>query len=183
MDSFFENAANGMGLGKEEAANMKLYAKHLLEVSKNSNELSESLASDADSAADLAVEITRMNKGVNTLADNFDDWNDILTKSSETSAEYAEAMIGMKTAVADVMDVEADLVSNDFVKDHLDDIKAAATGDAEAIDRLRASMDEEIIANITLGQTDEFIANVNELSTKVQDIAAGFPDIEVGAIL
>jgi methyl-accepting chemotaxis protein len=84
--------------------------------------LSDELTGNADSAADLAVEITRMNKGIDTLADNFEDWNDILKKSSKGSAEYAKAMSSMKEAVADVLDVEADMLSSDFITKHSDDI-------------------------------------------------------------
>jgi hypothetical protein len=122
-----------------------------MELSEESGELSDSLASDAQSAADLAVEITRMNKGIDSLADGFEDWSDVIKKSSKASAEYSDAMFEMKSALADVLDVESDLISSDFVEDHLDDIEKAATGDADAIDKLRASMDEEIIANIALG--------------------------------
>ena len=183
MGSFFQQAAEGMGLDGEAAANMQEYAKNLMEVSKDSDKLADSLASDADSAADLAVEVTRMNKGVDKLADGFKDWNSILKKSDKTSAEYSEAMAGMKDALGDVLDVESDLISSDFVEGHLEDIQKAATGDAEAIDRLRAAMDEEVIANITLGQGQEFIDKVNEIDTKVHDLAANLPDIEVGAVL
>ena len=187
MDAFFGDAAENMGLGKEEAAAMKNYAKHLTQVAKESKKLSDSLASDADSAADLAIEITRMNKGIDTLADNFKDWNDILKKSDKTSEEYAQAMTGMKTAVADVLDVEADLLSNDFITSHSEDIQKAATGDADAIDRLRASMDEEIIGKIKLDRPD--LTNLDTLDAEVKsklDAALAnleVSDIEVGAIL
>ena len=181
MTEFFQQAAEGMGLDEEDAATMQAYAKHLLEVSDDSDLLADSLKEDADSAADLAIEITRMNKGVETLGKNFEDWNDILKNSDKTSMEYAEAIIGMKGALADVLDVEEDLISSDFVTGHLEEIEKAAQGDAEAIDSLRASMDEEIITNITLGQTDEFINKINELDaelkTKVPD------NIEIGMVL
>lgn len=181
MTEFFQQAAEGMGLSEEDAASMQAYAKHLLEVSDDSDILADSLKEDADSAADLAIEITRMNKGIETLGENFENWNDILKNSDKTSMEYAEAIIGMKSALADVLDVEEDLISSDFVTEHLEEIEKAAQGDAEAIDSLRASMDEEIVTNITLGQTDEFINKVNELDAELK---ANIPDnIEVGAIL
>ena len=183
MGDFFKQAAEGLGLGEEDAKVMHEYAKNLMEAADGSNELSEELQTNADSAADLAVEITRMNKGVDKLADGFEDWSDIIENSSETSLEYSEAMAGMKDALADVLDVESDLVSNDFVVDHMEDIEKAATGDADAIDRLRAAMDEEIITNITLGQSEEFIAKVNELDAKVHELADNAPVVEVGAIL
>ena len=91
----------------------------------------------------------------------------------------------MKQALSDVLDVESDLISSSFVEDHLEEIKKAAEGDADAIDALRASMDEEIIANITVGQSDDFIANVMEAQNDLNDLIANMDidDVKVGAIL
>jgi hypothetical protein len=61
-----------------------------------------------------------MNKGVKTLGENFADWNDILKKSTKESAEYMEAMVATKKALADVLDVEFDLISNEFIENNLD---------------------------------------------------------------
>ena len=189
LSGVFENAAAAMGGSKDEiaqnAAEMQNYAKHLMEASKESDELSDELATNADSAADLAVEVTRMNKGVDQLADGIEDWSSVLKNSSKTSQEYVQVLDEMRGALADVLDVNADLISNDFMTDpgNLALIEEAAKGSGEAIDALRAKMDEEIILNIATGQTDEFIAKVNELDAVVQDLATNLPDIKVGAIL
>ena len=181
MSAWFVEQADALGLKEEDAGKMQEYAKNLMELSEESGELSDSLVSDAQSAADLAVEITRMNKGIDSLADGFEDWSDVIKKSSKASAEYSDAMFEMKSALADVLDVESDLISSDFVEDHLDDIEKAATGDADAIDKLRASMDEEIIANIALGQTEEFKKELNNLDSELQSLVP--EDIEVGMVL
>lgn len=187
MGAWFSEQANSLGLDAEAAQDMQDYAKHLLDVADELDGLSDSLTTDADSAADLAVEITRMNKGIDTLADNFEDWNDILKKSSKGSAEYSKAMSGMKKAVADVIDVEADMISSEFITKHSEDIEKAATGDAAAIDRLRAAMDEDIIGQIKLARPD--LTNLDSLDADVKsklDAALDkldVPDIEVGAIL
>lgn len=183
MNDFFANAAEGLGLDDKAASEMQEYAEYLRNIAKESDLLADSLAEDAESAADLAVEITRMNKGIDDLADGFEDWRDILDNSSKESAEYAAAMSKTKKALSDVLDVEADLVSDDFITQHLDDIAKAATGDEEAIDALRASMDEEIILRISAGKSDEAIAKINTLNDQVQTMAAELPDIEVGAYL
>lgn len=187
MGSWFQGQAESLGLDAEAATEMQDYAKHLIEVSDELEGLSDSLATDADSAADLAVEITRMNKGIDTLADNFKDWNDILQKSSKGSAEYAKAMSGMKKAVADVIDVEEDMISSDFITKHSKEIQKAAKGDEKAIDSLRAAMDEEIIAQIKLDRPD--LTNLDDLDLEVKNKLdealkdLDVPDIEVGAIL
>lgn len=185
--AWFNEQAESMDLDAEAATDMQDYAKHLLDVADEIDGISDSLTKDADAAADLAVEITRMNKGVETLADNFEDWNDILKNSSKGSMEYAKAMSGMKKAVADVLDVESDMISNDFINEHSEDIKKAAEGDAEAIDKLRASMDEEIIAKLKLEHPD--LTNLDtldaDIKSKLDNVLKDIkvPDIEVGAVL
>ena len=187
MGSWFGEQAENLGLSAEEAQNMQDYAKHLMEVADELDNISDDLKTDADAAADLAVEISRMNKGIETLSDNFEDWDSILKKSSKDSIEYSNAMAGMKQAVADVLDVEKDLLSNNFIIDHSEDIEKAANGDAEAIDRLRASMDEEIIGKIKLERPD--LTNLDNLDLDVKNkldealARLELPDIEVGAYL
>ena len=187
MGAFFENAAEKYGMSSEDAENMHNYAKHLMEIAGESAELSDELETNADSAADLAVEITRMNKGVKKLADGFEDWKDVLSKSSRESAEYAEALWEMKDALSDVLDVEKDLISEDFVTRNMEQIQAASEGSAEAIDYLRSQMDEEIIQRVTVGQSESFQQDVmnlqNALFTELDRINTELPDIEVGAIL
>lgn len=187
MTEFFNTAAEGMGLGEEEATDMQNYAKHLAEIAKSSDELSDTLVEDAESAADLAIEITKMNKGIDELADGFEDWSDILKKSSNTSAEYAKAMNSIKSSLAKVLDVEEDLLSSDFVNTHLEEIEKAAQGDEKAIDNLRAAMDEEIIQNIILTSPDELGNQIKELDSKLRSdleaLNAEIPDLEVGMVL
>lgn len=182
MSDFFANAGKKMGLSDDEVQSMKDYASYILEMSKNSDEFDDSVSQDANAAASLAVQITRMNKGVETLSDNFETWNDILKKSSKSSQEYFNALSKTRSALSDVLDVEEDFISDDFVSSHLDQIAKAAEGDEEAIDSLRSSMDEEIIAKITLGQDEEFTAQVEALDQKIKDACSEIdPTIEVGA--
>lgn len=182
MTEYFKTAAETLGLDEDDASVMQGYAENLMEIADESEELSDDLATNADAAADLAIEITRMNKGVESLADGFENWSDILKKSSKESEEYFEAMSGIKAGLADVLDVESDLISNDFVTDHLDDIAKAAKGDADAIDSLRSSMGEEIILRVSAGQSEDVISNINSLADEVNEAVNNLPieDLEVG---
>ena len=181
MDSYFANMAEAFGMSDDDVELMQDYATHIMDIAESSAEFSDELSTNADSAAELAVEITRMNKGVKKLTDGFEGWSDVLKNSSRESQEYAEALSGMKDALADILDINEDLLSENFVVDNLPLIEKAAEGSAEAIDELTSKLDEEIILNITAGQTDEFISKV----TAANDVLQGmeWPDIEVGAIL
>ena len=73
-----------------------------------------------------------------------------MEKSSKESEEYHEALSGMQNAVADLLDTEEDYVSDDFLQSHFEDIEKAAEGDAEAIDRLKQALAEDIIMKVAI---------------------------------
>ena len=103
------------------------YADYLQEAATNMEGFNDEMS---DTEAEIVAKgIMKMNRAINTLADNFskagkngDSWRDILEQSTETSEEYAEAMIGTKKAVGELLDISSDFVSNDFIKEHLEDI-------------------------------------------------------------
>lgn len=188
FSSMFSGVAEEIGGTKAEvaelSADMQNYAKYLMQVSRESNDLSDNLASDAEGAARLAIQITKMNKGIDALADGIEEWDSILRKSSKSSAEYSKALSSVREALSNVLDVNFNLISDDFIANNLDDIKAAATGSAEAIDRLTSKMDEEIILKITADQSKDFVDKVYEANQELQAIADGLdPTIEVGTVV
>lgn len=71
MGEFFSTAAQGLGLKEEDAVKMQNYAKHLMTIAEESEDLDDSLSTDAQAAAELAVQVTRMDKGIDALADNY----------------------------------------------------------------------------------------------------------------
>lgn len=170
-------AARMEGLDSEEVRD---YAHSLKDVSDNSEILSDDLKDNLEDCQDLAIQIKRMNKGVDSLSKNWDEWSDILKKSSKTSEEYADAMSGAKGAVADLLDVTEDFISDDFVTENMEDIAKAADGDADAIDRLRASMLEDIVMHLDL---DDSALSNEQLLGVVQGLQADLDamgDLEVG---
>ena len=159
-----DSAADLEGLDTEELQN---YADYLREAAKNMDDFNDFMT--AEQSQIVAKGIMKMNDAIDTLADNFKDWRDILEKSAEGSKEFADAMMSTKGAVADLLDVSQDFISNDFIADHLDEIAKAATGDAEAIDNLKAALLDNIVAHIVVE---------NDLETFGYDLAAGVADLQ-----
>lgn len=163
------------------------YADYLQEAAANMEGFNDKMS---DTEAEIVAKgIMKMNQAIDTLADNFskagkngDSWRDILEQSTETSEEYAEAMIGTKKAVGELLDISSDFVSNDFVKEHLEDIEKAATGDADAIDNLKAALADNIIAKIILDNAD-FITDTDAVMDAYNTLKASIPDIDVGVTL
>lgn len=178
-------AADLEGLDTEE---LQEYSKYLQEAADGMDNFNDSM-SDSE-ARTVAKGIMKMNSAIETLADKFvdsgkdaDSWSSILKKSSKTSEEYAEAMIGTKDAVADLLDISSEYVTSDFIIDHLDEIAEAATGSATAIDSLKSEIADSVID--TLGdQLASSSAEAEKFKSEMQglvDQANQFDDLEVGA--
>ena len=152
------------------------YAEYLMDVNEN-------LEENEEMAKKAAATTMKMSRGVEDLSENFEDWNSIIEDSNEESQEYFEAMDGLKEAVSDLTNVTTDYISNDFIVEHMDDIEAAATGDAAAIDRLKAALADDIVAKIivdnqlTPEQQQSILTQWNSLQSLLPD------DIEVGMTL
>jgi methyl-accepting chemotaxis protein len=136
-----------LGLDVEEVEN---YADHLMKVADNSDMLADNLSELPGIAQEVSKATLRMNRGIETLADNMEDWQDILKNSDKSSQEYAEALSGISEAVADVANIDADWITDEFISDNLDLINKAATGSAEAIDELRSALAADIAVQISI---------------------------------
>lgn len=168
MSSIFETAGKSFGLNDEEIDQMQNYAKYISDISEESEDLSDNLATDAEASADVAIQISRMNKGVETLAEGFKDWNSILRKSSKESKEYSDALNDTRSALSDVLGVEEEFIENDFIEQHLDDIKLAAEGNGAAIDRLKQALATDIILNVQ--DVDKFEDLPNDLQNAITNM-------------
>lgn len=181
MGNYFAQEAEAMGLNESAGAEMHDYARQLMEVDEQSEMLDDNLSSNAEAAAEVATSVTRMNKGIDTLADNFTDWNDILKKSDKSSAEYSKAINGMRDALGDVLDVESDIIDNDFIEEHLEEIEKAATGDADAIDALKEALAEDVLLEVVgVSKFDELNTDIQNLHNQILSMD---DEIKVGAVL
>ena len=153
------------------------YADHLLEAAKNSELLFDNMNEEA--AEDVALYTKKMNQGIEKLSGNIEDWSSILEESDSSSEEYAEAMSDMKDAMSDVLGVSENFLSDDFILENMEDIKKAAEGDAEAIDRLAIAASKNILINLNI--QDENIRN--KVMDLHDELVADIPDIQVGTTL
>ena len=171
------------------AEELQDYADYLQEASSSMEGFNDSM--DDNEAKTVAKSIMKMNDAIEILAENFVDagdngnhWIDILKNSSKESEEYANAMKGTIDAIADLLDISSDYVSQDFISSHLDEINQAATGDADAIDTLKSALADDIIANILVNNGFETGSDsYNTLIESYNNLKANLPDIEVGATL
>jgi TP901 family phage tail tape measure protein len=166
-----------------DAEDYKQYTKHIMEMADESDILADSLEDDAVAAAAVAKSTMRMNKGVETLAENFEEWNDVLRNSDESSEEYCEALNDMRDAVADLLDVEEDAIDSDFLTNlnNLRLIEQAAKGNADAIEKLRDAYADEILLDIAADNLLED-SEIQSLKDKLNGLQNEMPDFDVGRI-
>lgn len=166
-------------LNQEE---LEIYAKHLANIADESKELSDDLDENGKAATVLAKSIARMNKGVETLAENWKDWNDILKKSSPESEEYALALYKTQDAMMDLLDVGEEArkyFTDDLIKKHSKEITQAAKGDAKAIDNLKNIFRDQAILQIGIDNKldDNAKSNLNSL---ISNLMNEIPNMKIG---
>ena len=169
-----------------EPEEIENYARYIRDIADESDEFADSLSDGSKKAAaasrDLAIQIMRMNDGVDALADGWKDWSDVLKKSSKESEEYYEALTATQEAMADLLDTNEAFISDDFIQSHMKEIGEAATGSAEAIDKLHAELAKDIVVQIAIGQGLDQAAQ-DKLVAQVELLQSQIPNLEVGASL
>ena len=154
------------------------YADYIQEAANAIEEFNDNM-SDIE-AEIVAKSLMKMNQAIETLSSNFEEWNDIINNSDNSSQEFADAIIGLRQAVSELLDISEDFVSSTFLTnpENLTLIGKAAEGDAEAIEDLRTALSQDIIANIII---DNNITNGDEIMNQYNELVANLPDIKVGA--
>lgn len=148
---------------KEELKNLDIdedvfeeYVDTLQEMNKGADKLDATLDDFQDQAEAVALSIIKMNKAIETLSKNFETNRKIVEDGNEADYEYVKALAEIKEATEDILGAE---VSNDFVKNHLEDIQDLVDGNVDALDRLRIEAAKDIVAHLTVDVDDTKIAN------------------------
>lgn len=124
----------------------------------------EALENDEIAAKQLVVNNTLMNKGLETLIDNWEDWSSVLKSSDKTSSEYASTLKNLKSVLGKLSGIGEELAQNlsaDFFDEsNLDLLERAAKADEDAINDLSFAVGENLISN--LEASDSYLADLIE---------------------
>lgn len=115
---------------------------------------------------DTAIRELETQKGLEKLTEAYDDFT-----NADTDIAAAEAMVEMQDALSMVLNTEKQFINSDFIQDHFDDVKAAAEGDIDAIERLRIALAKDMVANIQLNVPE------GELESKRAQIVAWIDEL------
>lgn len=88
----------------------------------------------------------------------------------------------MKDTVADLLDVNSEFVSADFIKNHMDELGKVVEGDTAAIDTLKSALADDLILNIMVENGIDESTQAQILSD-VDYLQSMMPDLEIGATI
>ena len=134
---------------------------------------------------DLALTTARLERGYQTLADNWEDWNDVLSDSEASIEDVAKVMTELKGALSDILDWDAEdieLLPADFGKKYRKEIQDVYDGVDGAVEKLAGLATYEYMISVGIDDSNlsgDALAAYNSLTTWLQDM----PDLEVGMTL
>lgn len=99
---------------------------------------------DAGEAASTTALLNQsMNKGITSLAKNWETWKKTLAETNKTSQDYADTVLELKDSLASLLGItNKDFIPDGFLKmpGVMEKIEAAAQGDVQAINELGIMM-------------------------------------------
>ena len=151
------------------------------ELAPATQELADGLQRDARAAEDVAEAILRFDDAVLDVVDHYEEWKASL--ESGTIQDQAEAVVGLRDAYADLLDLDGDSLSTQFLTnaDNLELMKAAIDGNIDAYDQLLFLAGQDIFFQVGLSYQD-FESDLNSLLNEyygIQDL----DDIVIGTKL
>ena len=181
-----KSAQFDMELATRSAENSQLYglqaerveslAEQYVRYAEEGIEGYKGLNENAELAADAATRYIRLNDAVADLGKNYEELAKMAQQVSkggleEALAEHDDLFRTIKNDVADIIDTSQELLGDDWIADHMNQILKAAEGNEEAIEALRESAQEEIITNLNVDFDFEgfeegkqrFFNNLNQL--------------------
>ena len=153
------------------------------EIALASDQLDNSLETDAEAAEDVAQSILRFDDAITDVTDNYEDW--IKALNSGAIQDQAGVIEGLRDAYADLLDMDASALSDDFLRDaeNLELMKSAIDGNVDAYDQLLERAGQSILMQVGL-DTSQFQADKDAIQTAMEVLTGQqFDDIEIGAAL
>ena len=167
-------AKDAEALDVSESA-LRSYTEHLMDTN-------EALKEDKLLAEQVAVASFEFAEGVEELGEALDDNYELLhdwKKGLTDSTEAYEAIGAVQDAIEKMFNIR---VSEDFVKDHLEDLEKLANGDVSALESLQEAAAKDYVAHLTINADDTRVQEIkNELDGYIDEFSQ--KDIQVGATI
>ena len=164
-----------------DVAEVEEYGKHLQDIADISDEVSDSLDEDPLKAKEIAAEAKKASRGIEKLSETFETYADTLEEGNLTADDWTDAAAGIREGMSDILDLsEEDMgwMDDEFIANNLEDIKKAAEGDVDAIQRLWAEAGKQYLIDIDLDIPEDQFAEMQGMIDQVAN-----EDLEIGATI
>ena len=144
----FNRQGAGLAQVNEEATANNIDTQQLQQYADELQKTTEGL--DKVQAAEMALDNIKLNEGLSEIISSYDQWSDLLDsttgKLNTTTPEAAAAFNNLKKSTEKMLNVSEDL-SDEFFNnaENMEDLKKAANGDMEAIERLQKAAAKDIL--------------------------------------
>ena len=167
---------------KEKDKYHGLDEKDVKNYTKALKEQNKALADNEEAAEALAIAHMRVNRGMETLSQNWDNWSEILTNG--TLMEQAEIMDEVEAAMQDILTMDTEeyqFLPSDFVQKNMELIAQVKDGNLQALEQLRAEAGKEILIKIT-GST-QLDSELQDIHNKLIAYQASMPELSADATI
>ena len=154
---------------------LDLDKKALIEQAKYLEENNAYVKDNYEEAMQLALAYQRQSSALTDLASNYDTYEDKLKNSEKGSKEYSEAMESLEKDMQNLFNTD-DTVGEDFILEHLKDIKKAADNDIKAVKRLQEAYAMDILSqdgDFTQKQIDTVQGYIDSIKWEDLEIGMG----------
>lgn len=145
------------------------YGISLKELETQTQILASTYNLSGSAAARLATQNQRMNQGMVSLIENWEDWQKTLKNNDKTSTDYVKTVTEMTSAIKDLIGASDDFTLPEGFLDseeHLKLIEEAANGSAEAVNKLGLEITKEQIYDLEREANHQEIINQDDTITK-----------------
>lgn len=139
----------------QEAENLDIDSKELAEHANFLAENNQYLQDNLQSSYDVALANERVNKALEDLYANMENYTSILNEGRVDSEEYQQTVSALSDDLQNMFNYD-EAVSEDFILEHLTEIQAAADGDISAVNSLQIAFAQMRVSeeDAALGMSD-----------------------------
>lgn len=143
----------------------------------NGARLSKELKNNDSAARKVAASAKLTQKGIDSLASGLEDWKELLKDAEKGTTTYAYAIGELKTAASQLLNVNEDFISDDFLvsPENMANFEKAAKGDTDAIWALREALARDFILNLDIDEESK-----NNFLTSLNALLEDIPTIDIG---
>ncbi len=173
-----ENEAKSYGMSSKA---LKDYTATMEKSLKKNKEFKKSGQDSSETAKQMALQAAKASKSLEDLSSKYQTNAAIIREGNVETAEYANAMDSIKTAVEGLFGTD---LSDNFINDNLEELGRLAEGDMSVLSDLQSKAAEDYVTNMDIKiDPDNPKEDLEKIKSDLVDEIAAFDpgDFEVGA--